>query len=228
MNRKPMLSVFSLALAGLLATGTALAQAPTYGTTQAPPPDTIPAAADRMAPASKTKAVDPSTMPRADVARPLNAQDRKFVGAANEAGAAEVRVAKLAMERASSSDVKDFASRMASDHEKAGAELDKIIASKGAAETGKVSGKDQSELDKLSRLGGPSFDREYVKSQLAAHQAAVALFKKESSSGGDRDLKQFSAATLPTLQDHLQMVQQLSKSPPRAATTSDKLAGAKP
>jgi putative membrane protein len=121
-------------------------------------------------------------------------------------------MAKLAAERASASEVKAFASHMVTDHSKAGEELKKVATAKGAQLNEQPSAKDQRELDKLSKLQGADFDREYVKVQLAAHKDAVSLFKKEASAGRDSDLKQFASSTLPTLREHLQMVQQLSKS----------------
>ena len=204
-------TLVGLALAGILAGG------PEFAQTADPGPPQVPAAAERTAPASKA----PATLPGAAMpaqAKPLSSQDRKFVEAAAGAGAAEVEMARVAMERADSSDVKSFASRMVSDHEQAGNDLDKIAASKGATLNDKMSAKDQAALDRLRKLQGESFDREYVKSQLAAHKAAVALFDKQAKSGNDPELRQFAASTLPTLQDHLQLVQQLVKSPPRASS----------
>lgn len=210
MSRQPIPSLVSLAVAAALAGGAAWAQTSAQGTTPAP------AAADRMAPASKAPATQPSKA-AATQAKPLSAQDRKFVATAGEAGAAEVEMARVAMDRAGSTDVKSFASRMVSDHQQADDDLGKIASSKGVQIDDKISAKDGAELDRLRKLQGADFDREYVKSQLAAHKAAVALFAKQSKSGKDSDLREFAATTLPTLHDHLQLVEQLAKSPPRAS-----------
>jgi putative membrane protein len=56
--------------------------------------------------------------------------DRTFVQTAAEAGAAEVAMAKVAQQRGASADVKSFADRMVTDHQKAGAQLASIAASK--------------------------------------------------------------------------------------------------
>ena len=141
----------------------------------------------------------------------LSAQDRKFVNTAAGAGAAEVAMGQLAEDHAGSADVKGFAARMVSDHQKAADELKSIAGAKGVTPPEQLSKKDQTDLDKLSKLHGGDFDKAYVKSQLSAHKDAVALFGSESKSGKDADLKQFASSTLPTLQDHLQMVQQLSR-----------------
>ncbi len=110
-----------------------------------------------------------------------------------------------------SADVKGFAARVVSDHQKAGDELKSIAEAKGATPPAELSKKDQADLDKLSKLQGSDFDKAYIKTQLSAHKSAVALFGTESKSGKDAQLKQFASTTLPTLEDHLQMVQQLSK-----------------
>jgi putative membrane protein len=141
----------------------------------------------------------------------MRPQDRKFVNTTAEAGAAEVAMGRLAQDHAGSSDVKGFAARMVSDHQKAGDQLKAIAVTKGLTPPDQLSKHDQRDLDKLSKLQGADFDRAYVKSQLSAHKDAVALFGSESKSGKDADLKQFASSTLPTLQDHLQMAQQLSK-----------------
>lgn len=210
MVNKPTL--VGLAAAGILAGAAALAQTADPGTVL------VPAAAERTAPASKAPATLPTTIATSAPSKPLSAQDRKFVETAAEAGVAEVEMARVAMEHASSTDVKSFASRMVSDHEQAGSDLDKIAASKGETVNEGVSAKHQAQLDRLGKLQGESFDREYLKSQLAEHKAAAALFDKQAKRGGESELKQFAASTLPTLQDHLQLVQQLAKSPPRAST----------
>ncbi len=138
--------------------------------------------------------------------------DRTFVQTAAEAGAAEVAMAKVAQQRGASADVKSFADRMVTDHQKAGAQLASIAASKNLMVNDKLTSKDSRELAKLQKLDGSSFDREYVKVQLGVHKDAVKLFKKESDGGKDADLKDFATTTLPTLQDHLAMVTTISKS----------------
>jgi putative membrane protein len=137
--------------------------------------------------------------------------DRNFAQAAAEAGAAEVAMAKVAQQRGASADVKSFADRMVTDHQKAGAELASIAASKSLVVNDKLSSRDSRELGKLQKLDGTGFDREYVKVQLGAHKDAVKLFKKEADGGKDADLKNFATTTLPTLQDHLAMVTTISK-----------------
>jgi putative membrane protein len=50
-----------------------------------------------------------------------------------------------------------------------------------------------------------------VRGEVKDHEKAVKLFQKEAQSGQDPELKQFAQQTLPKLQQHLQMAQQLDQ-----------------
>ena len=58
-------------------------------------------------------------------------------------------------------------------------------------------------------MSGEAFDREYVKMMVKDHKKDVADFQKESMRGADADVKSFATRTLPTLQEHLQMIQRI-------------------
>jgi putative membrane protein len=59
-------------------------------------------------------------------------------------------------------------------------------------------------------LSGGVFDKSYIKSQVKAHQATIALFKKEIASGEDSDARAFASATLPTLRTHLKKINSIA------------------
>ena len=225
------LKLLTIAVSGAFVAGATMAQTPaTPAATpnkaatpstpamdkSSPPPSAAPMDKSTTSPkGAMDKSASPSSAGMnksgATMGAALTGQDSKFVNTAAEAGAAEVAMGKLASDHASSADVKSFASRMVTDHQKAGDQLKSIAKAKGVNPPEQLSKKDQSELDKLGKLKGADFDKEYVKVQLAAHKDAVSLFSAESKSGKDAELKQFASTTLPTLQDHLRMVQDLSK-----------------
>ena len=55
------------------------------------------------------------------------------------------------------------------------------------------------------------FDKQYESDQQSAHKDAVSLFERYSKGGDNADLKSFAAKTLPHLQEHLKMAQDLRK-----------------
>jgi putative membrane protein len=119
---------------------------------------------------------------------------------------AEVNLASIALKRASSPDVRRFAQQMLNDHTKANRELLALADKKKLALAQRMDKPHQELADKLIRMEGADFDREYMKGQLADHEEAVALFENESENGNDGDLKDWAGKTLPTLKHHLEMV----------------------
>ena len=135
------------------------------------------------------------------------AADKAFVQKAAVGGMAEVEMGKMAQQKGSSDQVKQFGSRMVEDHSKANDELKKIASSKGIALPTDLDAKHKSKMDKMQKLSGAQFDRAYMDDMVADHKQDVAEFRKEANSGKDSDLKAFAAKTLPTLEDHLKMAQ---------------------
>jgi putative membrane protein len=140
----------------------------------------------------------------------LSNADREFVQEAASGGMAEVQAAQLAQQRASSQQVKDFASRMITDHTQANTELQQIAQQQNITLPSQPTGKDAAGAKKLSSLNGRAFEEAYLQDQLSDHQQVVALFRKEATSGQDPALKAFAQKTLPILQQHLQMAQALN------------------
>ena len=120
---------------------------------------------------------------------------------------AEVEMGKLAQDKAASNQVKAFARKMAEHHPKVNDELKQLAAAKGVTLPTDIAAKDRREINKLSKLSGAEFDREYMTSMVSDHQKDVSEFKSESKSALDNDVKSFAAKMLPTLQQHLDLAQ---------------------
>jgi putative membrane protein len=133
--------------------------------------------------------------------------DTGFVKEAAMGGMAEVELGRLALQKASSNDVKQFAQRMVDDHSKANDQLKPIAQQKNITVPTQLTGKHKAEYDRLSKLSGAEFDRAYMQLMLQDHRKDVSDFRKESTGGKDQDVKQFATQTLPTLEDHLKMAQ---------------------
>ena len=135
------------------------------------------------------------------------AGDLAFVKKAAVGGLAEVEMGKMAQQKGSSDQVKQFGSRMVEDHSKANDELKQVATAKGIALPTDLDAKHKSKMDKMQKLSGAQFDRAYMDDMVADHKEDVADFKKQANGGKDSDLKAFAAKTLPTLEDHLKMAQ---------------------
>ncbi len=137
--------------------------------------------------------------------------DRKFVTMAAISDMTEIEASTLAQTKATNPAVKEFGTQMIADHTKTSTELKGIATTKTVTPPGTVDKAHRKALDKLASLSGADFDKAYVKQMVSDHKDAVSLFEKESKSGKDGDLQAFAGKTLPSLQGHLKMAQDLSK-----------------
>jgi putative membrane protein len=138
----------------------------------------------------------------------VSMSDRKFLVDVAGASLAEVRISRLATERASAPEVKEFARRMIEDHDKANAELQQLAEQKGVTLPTEPDREHQQVYDKLSRLQGAEFDREYFRVMRKDHDKVVAEFKKEIDTTQDPQIKALAQKLLPTLEMHDNLVKQ--------------------
>lgn len=124
----------------------------------------------------------------------------------------EIASNKMAEDKGNGSE-KSFAAMMVADHTKTSSELKELVSS------GKVKAEiptdldsaHQSKLDKLKGLNGDDFSSSFDSIQVDAHKDAVNLFERYSKGGDNADLKNWAGKTLPSLQHHLDMAQNLKK-----------------
>ncbi|MDQ3197628.1 MAG: DUF4142 domain-containing protein [Verrucomicrobiota bacterium] len=132
----------------------------------------------------------------------MSANDKKFVKKAYKGGLTEVAEAKVAKEKAKNDATKEIAERMITDHGKANDQLMEI-AKEENMDLSKVQSK------KMPAMSDDNFDKDYLMELKKDHEKDIALFEKEANDSGakeDSDVVKFAKATLPTLKEHLQMV----------------------
>jgi putative membrane protein len=147
--------------------------------------------------------------------KPLKATgeaDSRFALTAAEGGMLEVELGRLASTKAMNAEVKDFAAKMVTDHSKANAELTEIASTKSLMlpTQEQVKAKHQKMFEKLEKLEGAAFDREYMAAMVKDHDKDVSLFEKQVSNGRDAALRGFAEKALPTLREHQKMAKQIN------------------
>ncbi len=129
----------------------------------------------------------------------LSQKDVSFIQKAASGGQQEIENGKMAEKQGKSADVKRIGARMVADHTKANKELTELANRKGV--------KFDTRGVKAQSIGAADFDRQYLKLLEIVHKTDIAEFQTEAKSGDDHDLKAWAAKTLPTLQQHLAMVE---------------------
>ena len=146
------------------------------------------------------------------------APTEKFIDNVAVANKFEIDTSQLALQYGKAPDVKTFAQQMIDDHTKAGEDFKASLAE--AKIDPPKDALDITHTAKYAKLRvfttESGFDSAYIDAQLAAHQEAVALFKDYAANGPTAPVKAFAQKTLPTLEHHLMMVQELRSKTPKS------------
>src|SRR5512138_370919 len=161
--------------------------------------------------------------------------DKNFVNDQLSDGMAEVELAKVAKDHAASPDVKQFAQMMIDDHTKAGDQLKRVASSNAIPIDAKIDDKHTNLMDKLAKLNGTDFDKEYMSAMIDDHQDAVRDLRSrvdENRSASERltgknpenpaavkpeqsdnrvttSVNEWAANTLPTVEHHLDRAKEI-------------------
>ncbi len=140
----------------------------------------------------------------------LAAVDQTFINAVAASDAAEIQSSQLAATKARAARVKQYAAKMVTDHTAADQQLMTIAQSKSFTPDATPPQMVTDMMTKLNADRPVAFDRDYLRGQVAAHQATVKAFQDEIANGQDADVKQFATSMLPTMQQHLTMARRLA------------------
>jgi putative membrane protein len=137
--------------------------------------------------------------------------DAKFVKDAAAGGMMEVELGKIAAEKGVNDQVKAFGRQMQDDHGKANEELKTLAANKGVQIPTALEGKHKKTVDRLAKLSGPEFDRQYMRTMIEDHKEDLKAFQREADKGKDPDVKQFASKYVPIIKKHLEMAETTGK-----------------
>ena len=140
----------------------------------------------------------------------LSREDREFLRNAAESGLAELQAAQLALQAATSPEVRQFAQQLVDEHTASNARLAAIAAGKGGELPAAPGLVEQGRIRLLQMSTGPEFELQYIDGLgVRAHQGTVALFQQHVERGQDPELRRFAQEQLPKLRQDLQLAQQL-------------------
>jgi putative membrane protein len=139
-------------------------------------------------------------------------EDKQFMKTAMEGDMAEIQLAQLAQQKASSDQVKQFAQRMITDHTKLDAQMKPMAQQFGVEAPTQLDSKHKAIEAKLQALSGDQFDQEYIKAMVADHSEDDQAFIKEETAASSPDLKSAVTQAEPTIAEHLRMAQEIQKS----------------
>ncbi len=139
-------------------------------------------------------------------------QDTTFLKKAAAGNLAEVAAAKVALEKSSNDQVKQYAQRLIDDHSKMQDQLKPVAEKLNVTLPSQPMPKAQAMMTKMQGMSGDSFDKAYIKDMVKDHTEDLKDFKKEASMGKDQDVKNLAQQGSTVIQSHLDEAQKLAQS----------------
>lgn len=140
----------------------------------------------------------------------FSAADRDFALKAALSNMMEIGASQMAPKHTSSPDVLNLAATMDRDHTMAMNDLMAIMRSRGMPLPGDISPSQRHVMDKLGTDYGYDYDRDFVRlAGIRAHENDIAMFQQQMPQLSDPALRDWAARTLPHMQTHLQMAQDI-------------------
>jgi putative membrane protein len=122
----------------------------------------------------------------------------------------EVTAGKIALQRSSNADVKDFAQHMVDAHTETTNKL-KSLLPPDITPPAHVDDRRQGMLDDLRGASAADFDHRYMTQQVAAHKEANILMRGYAKDGDNASIRSFAADTDKAVKTHLAIAQRLAK-----------------
>jgi putative membrane protein len=201
-------AILSLALSACDQNTTASAPAPSQTTQTA---SREPAPGSRNETVSATKDAVASAV--GTLSAELTTTMKGFVEGAAMGDMYEVEASKIAVQRARSKDVKDFAQMMIDAHSKTTADLKTALAhgTLTVALPVHFDSRHEGLINDLKGAKAEDFDGRYLSQQTGAHDEAVVLMRGYAKDGDNPDLKAFATNTMPKVRMHMDMVKMLNE-----------------
>jgi len=123
----------------------------------------------------------------------------------------ELRLGRLAQQKAVNPQVKQFAQRMVTDHQTMQNEWRRVATQYRVPVTSTLKPSSQQQLTLMNQLSGAEFDRGFMTAMVDSHQDAVNVLQSRGLNSASTQVRTLVNRGLPIVQEHLRMAQQLSQ-----------------
>jgi len=141
----------------------------------------------------------------------LSAGGEKAVKDMAQANINEIAAAKIALNKAQSSDVKAFAQKMVDDHGAALTKVQTVAQQKGVTLPTEPDAMHKAMAANLEKQSGDAFDKMYMENAgTKDHQMVLSKLQSDAKMIKDPDVKALADAHTPVVEQHLKAAQQMS------------------
>ena len=135
--------------------------------------------------------------------------DIKFIREETADNKLETDLAQLAQRKADNSDVRRYAERMITDHNRLQNEWVNMAAASGLTINPSYGKKHRRKLEDLQKVSGKEFDRAYMTLMIQNHKDYITAFRTDGKNAHSNQVRNLVSSDLGTLEQHLSMAQQV-------------------
>jgi putative membrane protein len=132
----------------------------------------------------------------------LDKKDTEYLQKTAQGTMAEVKMGEMAQKQAADERVKQFGKRMVDDHGKDLQNLKQLAGQKHVTLPDTPDKKQTKEIDKLSKMSGADFDKEYVEYEMKDHKDDVKENGETMKKALDPDVRTFASNEYQTVSAH--------------------------
>ncbi len=138
----------------------------------------------------------------------------------HHANQVEIQMGKLAKEKGSSENVRQYGERLMKDHQEADREIQTLAEKNGITLVAPLTlsvldrvaaSREERIMTDLARKGGKDFDKAFAEAMVDDHERDIDKLKDAQKSLVQPDVKDLVAKLLPTLEQHLQTAKDIKK-----------------
>lgn len=133
--------------------------------------------------------------------------DTEFMTKAASGGMLEVQLGQAVAKAATTPQAKEVANRMIADHTKANDELKAMAAKMNVTLPATLGNDAQSVYKDVTEKKGLDMDKEYLSKMESDHKDDIKAYEEASTKAASPELRTFATKTLPTLREHLAMIE---------------------
>jgi putative membrane protein len=136
-------------------------------------------------------------------------------------GAYSLALARVGFDKAKEPEVKLFAERLLTDHQRANETLQRLAAAEGAQAAGDLPADRRDAIHRLAQASGNAFDARFLDLLgIRAQRDEIALYESAIGNVKNRNLREFAQHALPSLRRHLSAAQELQRAQAQAETAN--------
>ncbi len=155
------------------------------------------------APEAQDQSIVTAEAPRETARGNKSAAQIEFLVDALRTSLAEARLGELAAQQSDDPRVRDYGTKLKSDHTAHASEIERLLEPLGVTIPTEPSAEALAQHAALARLSGEEFDAAFVQMMVWTHTESIEKYGAQTHANPDRSLHDFAQKSLPMLREHL-------------------------